>query len=517
MAEFDLVLRNGVLHDGTGANPMRGDVGILGDRIAAIGAPLRGRQVLDCTGLCVAPGFVNVRSHSDLEALAEPTLPSKVRQGITLEVVGHDGLGPAPLRAGDVENRRGKLGRRLFGDIDWGFRSVASYLDALDQARPTIDLAYLVPHGAVRDSVVGVAEPAAPHDLFRMKGLLARSLDEGAFGLSLLLPGDGSAASAFEELSELASVVGARELRLVGHPRHGGARLLDSLSELFAVGRECGAHVHVSGLSVRGAGGRSLVEGVATAFAAAHRLGVKATADVSPSTFRLAPLSDLLPPWVLDGGRAALRACLADAQGQQDLRRRLLADLTLDPLLARRPEAIRLFGLPAGRGRDLCGRALDEAAGSRDPLLFALDLLAEAPHDTTVVPGDLEEAALDELIGLPFVTWSAADIPGGGEQFPRALARCGREPRSLPLASAVRKMTGQPAETFGLDDHGYLLAGRRANAVVFDAQRLRDPAALEPARATPAIRHVLVGGKLVLLDGSPTGERPGRVVRRKKR
>ncbi len=513
MAEFDLVLRNGLLHDGTGADPIRGDVGVLGDRIAAVGAPLKGRKVLDCTGLCVAPGFVNVRSHSDLEALAEPALPSKVCQGITLEVVGHDGLGPAPLRAGDVENRRRKLGRRLLGEIDWGFRSVASYLDMLDQARPTIDLAYLVPHGAVRDSVVGVTEPAAPHDLFRMKGLLSRSLDEGAFGLSLFLPGDGSAASAFEELSELASVVAARELRIVGRARHGGARLLDSLSELFAVGRDCGAHVHVSGLSVRGARGRSLVEGVASAFAAAHRLGVKATADVSPSTFRLALLSDLVPPWVLDGGRAALRASLADARDQQGLRRRLLGDAALDPLLAFRPETIRLWEVPVGRGRDPGGRALSEAAGSRDPLLFALDLLAEAPHDTTVVLGDLEEVALDELIALPFVIWSAADLPGRGDQFPRALARCGRGPRSLSLASAVRKMTGQPAETFGLDDHGYLLAGRRANAVVFDAELLRESGVLEPASA---IRHVLVGGKPVLLDGSLTGERPGRVVRRRK-
>lgn len=521
MAEFDLVLSNGVLYDGTGANPMRGDLGVLGDRIAGIGSGLKGRQVLDCSGLAVAPGFIDVRSLVDLKALSAPGLPSEVHQGITLALIGQDGLGPAPLRAGDVEDRRHKIGRRLAGEVEWGFRSVASYLDAIDQARPAIDLAYLVPHGAVRDSILGVAVPAQPHDLFRMKGLLSRSLDEGAFGLSLLLPRDGDAAASLEELRELATVAAARELPIVGRPRLGGAHLLASLAELFAIGRDSGAHVHVSGLEVRGAGAASVPE-VSEAFATAHSRGIQATADTSPAAVRTAPLAELLAPWILDGGLGSLRARLADASERDRLRRRLLADPACEPWLSSNPGAVRLWELPEPR-RALCGQTLAEAAGGRDPLLFALELFAEEPTASVVLVADLDEGALEALLGLPFICLSAGGLggsppaPGAGGAFPRALARLTRERRSLSLASAVRKMTGLPAESFGLDDHGYLIVGRRANAVAFDADRVRDPADLsDPARAPAGIRHVLVGGKPVVLDGQITGERPGRAVRRKR-
>ncbi len=487
MAEFDFVLSNGVLYDGTGASPMRGDLGVLGDRIAGIGSGLKGRQVLDCSGLAVAPGFVDVRSQIDLKALSAPGLPSEARQGITLALVGHDGLGPAPLRAGDVEDRRGKLARRACGEVEWGFRSVASYLDAVDQARPAIDLAYLVPHGAVRDSVLGVAVPAQPHDLFRMKGLLSRSLDEGAFGLSLQLPREGDAAAAFEELCELAQVTAARDLPIVARPRLGGAHLLASLSELFAVGRESAAHVHVSGLEVRGAGA---VPEVADAFASAHSRGVEATADTSPAAVRAAPLAELFAPWVMNGGLGALRARLADPAERERLRRRLLADPACDSWLSSNPAAVRLWSLPAAR-QALCGQSLAEAAAGRDPLLFALELLAEEPPAGGVLVADLDEGALDGLLDLPFVCLSAGGLsgappaPGAGGAFPRALARLVRERRSLPLTAAVRKMTGQPAEALGLRDHGYLLVGRRANAVAFDADRIRDPPTSSTRRAPP--------------------------------
>ncbi len=525
MSDFDLVLKRGVIYDGTGASPLRGDVGLRSGRIAAIGADLAGAESLDCDGLCVAPGFIDPHGHSDLVALSpDPTLDMKVRQGVTLELIGQDGLGVAPLRSGDVFSRREQLKVRLGSpDVDWSWRSVATYLDALDQARPALDLAYLVPHGAVRESIVGLADrPATSHDVFRMKGLLARSIDEGAWGLSFGLGHPPGCFAEKEELVELAGVAASRHLPVVAHLRSDGEGLLGSMAEMIDLGRESGAHLHLAHLKISGSQHWAWLPQLLESFGQARRAGVELTADVYPYTAGQLMLAELLPGWVHEGGEQAALSRLSNPEARGRIRAAL--ESASSPWAACGPGQMLLWSLPSGR-TDVVGQDLASAAqkAGKDPIGFTLDLLAGERLGVSVLCRDQGDEVVERLLASPQVCVCAGALPGGRAHpraygaFPRVLARLVRERQVLTLEAAVRKMTGLPADTFGLDDYGYVLTGKRANLVVFDPLAVRDAATFEePDKAPEGIPYVLVGGKVVIRDGRLTGERPGRVARRKR-
>jgi len=521
MPDLDLVLKHGILYDGTGGDPLRGDIGVRGGRIAAIDADLTGHETLDCEGLCVAPGFIDTCARDDLAALARPTLESKVRQGITLALVGQDGVGVAPLRSGDVEARREALAFLLGRyDIDWPWRSLASYLDALDQARPALDLACLVPHGAIRTSILGTAErEAVGHDLFRMKGLLARSLDEGAWGFSVGFRHPPGCYASKHELVELSVVAASRYVPLVAGLRSEGELLLESARELIELGRESGARLHLAHLALGGEESWPLLPRLLEIFGAARAGGVGLTVDLAPYTSDYVPLAALLPAWVTADGPRAVSARLSSLEERQRIRAQLLAPQSA--WCAYDASQLHLSSLPSSRS-DLAGKDLAAAAAGADPIDFALDLLREEPAATVVCRNQSEEV-LEALLALPYANVGSGGLAAGAPHprawgaFPRVLSRYVRERGTLSLPQAVRKMTGLPADSFGFDDFGYVLEGKRANMVVFEADQARDLATLdEPARFCEGIRHVLVGGKMVVRDGSLTGERPGRVARRKR-
>ncbi len=530
MPDFDLVLKGGVIYDGSGASPMRGDVGIRGTRIASLGASLSGQDVIDCTGLCLAPGFIDTHSYSDLAALAEPSLEMKVRQGVTLEIIGHNGLSVAPLRAGDVESRRAQL-RPLFGNpkVDWSWRSVGNYLDALDLARPALDLAYLVPHGAVRESIIGLTDSkAADHDVFRMKGLLARSLDEGAYGLSMGLPFVPCFHAGIGELAELAGVTASRQVPCVVHLRSESEGLLEALEEVFKIGRDSGADLHVSHLKIAGSDNWPLVDKVIEAFTSARREGLRVSADLYPYPAGSGTLSALLPPWALEGGLEQTLARLGDTATRARIRAQILdtgRSLWDNPWKSCGPDKLVIWDLPSGQRPETIGKDLASAAKSAgaDPIDFALDLLRSEGLNVPVATFNQNEEIIETLLQQPFVNVCSASLPTFRPHprtygaFPRVLARYVRERRTLTLAAAVRKMSALAADAFGLNDYGYILEGKRASIVAFDPEKVQDLATFETADRSPAgIPHVIVNGKPVVRDSQTTGERPGRVARHKR-
>jgi len=525
MADFDLVLRRGIIYDGTGGSPLRGDVGIRSGRIASLGVDLSGAETFDCDGLCVTPGFIDTHAYSDLAALdPEPTLECKVRQGVTLDVIGQDGLGVAPLRTGDVDARREQL-KVLRGnpDVDWSWRSFASWCDALDQARAALDLACLVPHGAVRESIIGLSDrPAAPHDIFRMKGLLARSLDEGAFGVSFGLAYPPGCFAQRDELVELAGVAASRHVPIVVRLRTEAEGAVEALGELLSIGRESGAHVHLAHLKLSGQASWSRLPQLLETLARAQKDGVEVSADAYPYTAGQVMLATLLPAWAHQGGAKGMAQRLADPAARKQIKAYLASPGSL--WRACGPENIVLWSLPSGRA-DLNGMDLSAAAqaAGKDPTDFALDLLRDEPPGVCLVCRDQSEDVLEKLLSLSCLNISGGALPGGRPHprsfgaFPRVLARYVRERHVLTLEQAVRKMTGLPADIFGLDDFGYLVEGKRANVVVFEPEVVRDVATFEePERFAEGVRHVLVGGKMVVRDGKLTGERPGRVARRRR-
>jgi N-acyl-D-amino-acid deacylase len=523
---FDRVLKGGMLIDGTGSPAVRADVAIQAGAVAALGQGARGREEVDCTGHVIAPGFIDTHSHSDLKIMAEPTLPMKVRQGITLEVLGQDGISVAPVRAEDRDAARQKLAG-LLGDfgVEWKWTSVAGYLLRIAAARPASDFAYLAPHGALRQYVMGdEARKASTEEMAGMESLLRAALEEGACGMStgLIYPPCCYANTA--ELIALGRVLAAAGRPLVVHMRSESDRLIEALSEMQEVAETSGCAVHVSHLKVAGRQNWARATEVVTLFEQAQSRGVRLTADQYPYVAGSTLLGAILPPWAHDGGTARTLDRLRDP----DARARMRAEMT-DTRPAdwdnfwkwSGPEGIVIADIPSGRHAEWLGKDLSRVArecGS-DPFETAFDLLLEERMGVAMVSFSQDEAVVERFLALPYVNICTDGLLGGRPHpraygtFPRVLARYVRETRLLSLEEAIRKMTSQAAAAFGFEGMGTVREGARANLVVFDPETVADRATFEnPLQFPEGVRDVLVGGEFVVRKNAITGARPGGVV-----
>jgi N-acyl-D-amino-acid deacylase len=523
---LDRVLKGGLLVDGTGAPAWNADVGIHGGRIAAIAPVLSGAEELDCSGHVVCPGFIDTHSHSDVKVLADPFLGMKVRQGITLEVFGQDGISVAPVRTEERPAWKQKLSG-LLGDfgVQWDWSSVGDYLSRVARSRPAPDFAYLVPHGAVRQCVMGGEDRRADaRALAAMQDLLRRGLDEGACGLStgLIYPPCCYADTA--ELIALGRVLAERGRPLVVHMRSESDRILEALDEMIRVARESGCPVHVSHLKVAGRENWPRAEAVAARLESGRGEGLRLTADQYPYAAGSTLLGAILPPWAHDGGTEATLARLADPGA----RRRMRAMMS-DPSPAdwdnfwkwSGPEGILVADVPSGRHPEWLGRTLADVAKARgqDAFEATFDLLREERMGVAMVSFSQDEAVVERFLRLPFANVCTDGLLGGRPHpraygtYPRILGRYVRERRTLTLEEAVRKMTSQAASAFGFDGHGVVAEGRRANLVVFDPGTVADRATFEdPLQFPVGVRDVLVGGEPVVRGGEPTESRPGAAV-----
>jgi N-acyl-D-amino-acid deacylase len=521
-----VVLKGGMLVDGSGAPPLRADVALEGARIAAVGANLAGDAV-DCAGMVVAPGFIDTHSHSDLKVLAEPTLPMKVRQGITLEVLGQDGISVAPVREEERPAWRQKLAG-LLGDfgVEWDWSSVADYLSRLQAARPAPDLAYLAPHGALRQYIVGGEDrPATTTELETMRVLLRTALEQGARGMSTGLIYPPCCYADTDELISLGRVLAEAERPLVVHMRSESDRIQEAIREMVRVAGESGCNVHISHLKVAGKENWDKAGAVLTLIAQAHGRGLRFTADLYPYAAGSTLLGAILPPSAHAGGDEATLARLRDPDQRMLLRRALsdTAPADWDNFWKwSGPEGIVIADIPSGRHPEWVGQNLAEIArmAGKDPLETAFDLLEEERFGVAMVSFSQDEGVMERFLAQPFVNASTDGLLGGRPHpraygtYPRILGRYVRERKLLTLEEAVRKMTSQAAAAFGLSDVGLVQEGFRANLVVFDPEKVADRATFEdPVQFPVGIRDVLVGGEFVVRAGRPTSKRPGKVVK----
>jgi N-acyl-D-amino-acid deacylase len=525
---LDLIIRGGLLVDGSGAPPQRADVGVEHARVAAVGelAGAQARRVIDAAGRIVCPGFVDPHSHSDFTLHTVPDAESTIRQGVTTEVVGNCGWTYAPVS----EHSRALIEARLRtfayrGRLEWA--SFAELLDHLARVGHAQNLAWFVGHNTIRAAAgVSGAEPSE-EQLAAMEGHLAEALAAGALGLSTGLEFSPGREASTAELVRLNRLVGAHGGHYTSHIRNRDARLQASIDEFFTIVEAGGTSGEISHLNVRersGAPAGAWRQAVET-LAAARERGVDVLADTTPFRDGLGQMAGILPPWVLADGWETACARLRDPA----LRARLTHECDRYWRFIHRGEwqRVRLQASPQYPGLE--GKSLPELAAllGRSEWDCYFDILAAAGPalESILLIGELfTDEHLAEMISHPLfclgVDGYTSALGSGLEPISahpvcfaghvHYLTRHVGELGTLPLEEAIRKMTSMPAEHFRLRGRGRVAPGYAADLIVLDLDELDDGSTtLAPLAYARGIDEVLVNGVSVLAGGLPTGARPG--------
>ena len=527
---FDLKIEGATVIDGTGRAGSRADVGIQGERIAAVGdlSRDRGARVLNAAGRALTPGFIDMHSHSDWRLWGNRRAESKIRQGVTTEVVGNCGFSPAPTSTAFLEEMR-RFALYVPAGMDFAWRSFGEYLRAFDREGIALNVVPLVGHGTLRVAAMGFARRAPTADeLAAMQRMMDEAMEEGAWGLSTgLIYAPGSYATT-DEIVAIAKVAARQRGFYASHIRGEGATLLDAVTEAIGVGREGDLPVQISHVKAAGRPNWGKVADALALIDAARAEGLDVTGDVYPYTASSTSLRTLLPDWVLEGGVDQMLARIEDPAVRGRIRTELEAPVTGQSLLDRIGwDNVMIAWCPARK--DAEGRRIAELAAARklDPLDAVFELLRDARGVASMILFQLDEADLRRALSHPHVMIGSdgSALATSGEMsagkphprsygtFPRVLGEYVREQRVLSLPEAVHKMTGLPARRLGLRDRGVIRVGARADLVLFDPRRIADLATFEDPHRYPAgIEHVLVNGSIVVKDGEHTGSLPGRLL-----
>jgi len=516
---MDILITGGQIVDGTGARMRQADIGIAGGRIVAIGEldQARARVTIDAKDCIVCPGFVDMHSHADLALLTGRDMDGRLRQGITTEVLGQDGLSYAPVS----EENLGEWRRYLIGlngdapDAAWKWHTVGEYLHELEGRAS--NAVYLIAHGAVRVEAMGwEARPASDGELKVMRSLVRQGLVEGAAGLSTGLSYVPCAHATTDEMVALCQEVGEAGGLYVTHLRSYGEHLLAAMDEAIEIGRRSGAGVHISHLRMTSPANWGLSTAVLSKIDRARDEGVEVSFDLYPYTAGCAPLFALLPLWAQSGGADRILARLRDPAEVQRMMAEMAswrADWTAYSLSNAR-------AVPCG---EWDGATLSEAAAELGMQVeaFIPQLLLESELDATIVSGGGSEADNERLFGHPACTVGSDGVllgkhphPRGFGCYPRVLARYVRETGLLSWEQAIQKMTGLPAARLNLPDRGRLREGAWADVVVLDPKRVTDAATFAEGRLPPTgIEWVLVNGQIVVESGEYLGSNAGQALR----
>jgi len=520
-----LIFRDGLVYDGSGSAPFEADVGVAGDRIVLVGRgrDLAAETVMDARGLCVSPGFVDTHGHSEFTLLAEPAAQGKVLQGVTTEINGNCGLSAAPLLGEALAQREGDL--REY-DIRERWSSLTEYFDILAARRPALNYGTLVGHGNIRASAMGYSSrKPSDSEMQKMKELLLAALGEGAFGLSTGLiypPGLYSETGELIELSAAGGSAKPRDFIYATHMRSEGDGLLEALEEALAVGREARVKVHISHIKTAGRKNWFKASRAAGMLEEARAEGRAVTCDRYPYTAASTDLDSVLPGWVFEGGAGFELRRLAEPATRRKISEELAAE-------AHDWEKVWISSVSSEKNRWMEGKSLAQAALAlkREPVDALIEILVEERLKVGAIFHSMSEENLARFLSLPFAmvgsdssvradsgpTHRGRPHPRGFGSFPRFL-RWVLDSRAMPLEEAIRRITGLPALTFGLQERGFIRSGFHADITVFDPRQIRDRATYEePFLGPSGISHVMVGGKVVASGGQMTGERPGMVLR----
>jgi dihydroorotase/N-acyl-D-amino-acid deacylase len=531
-AAYDVIIENGRVVDGTGAPWFRGDVGIAGERIQAVGDLRRAtaKSRIDAAGLVVAPGFVDLLGQSEFNVLVDNRAASKILQGVTTEITG-EGQSIAPVNDRIIEEGRAPYEHFKVAH-DW--HTLAEYFARLTRTRSAINLGTFVGSGTVRRYVIGMTDrPASAAELDAMRALVTQAMEEGALGVSSSLQYVPNRFASTDELVELAKVAARYGGIYITHQRSEANRIDESLDEVFAIAGRAAIPVEIWHLKTAYRKNWGRMPAILARIEAARARGLQVSANVYPYNRASNGLDACLPVWAREGGTDAMIARLRNPADRGRIRKEMddrdtdyenqwygsggaagvMLSSVLNPEL-RKYEGMTLAQIGLAMNKDPRDALMDLVIadhGESDCILAMMDdsdVAAAVKHPLTSFGSDSQAKAEDGPLA------ESTSHPRGWGTFPRVLARYVRDERLLTLEEAIRKMTSQAAIRVGIVDRGVIRPGMFADLVVFDAATVKDEATFAaPNRYSTGIRDVFVNGRAVVRDGRITAERPGRPIR----
>ncbi len=519
--------------DGTGNPWFRADLAIRDNAIAAIG-DLGGadcKQRIDAAGLVVAPGFIDVHSHSDFPILVNPKAESKIRQGVTTEIIGNCGSSAAPLN--DMQRSRVRQTPYLVESgvqINWS--TMGEYFLILERTGIALNIAALVGHGNLRAYAMGFERRSPTSDeLVLMQKLAVQALQEGAVGLSTGLIYTPGSYSQTKEIISIARAIAQLGGIYTSHIRNESHRLVHAVREAIRIGKEAHVPVEISHHKAAGKSNWGKIRTTLKIIEAARQRGIDVTCDVYPYIASSFSLTAMLPPWAHEGGPAKLLKRLQDPASRIRLRRDIQRGTGTWPSPLKSAGWDKTIIASSHRSRSFQGRSISDLAKQKrmDPFEFMLDLLLREQLAVGVIRFGMCEDDVEHVLSYPNTMigsdgstyaptgplGSSKPHPRSYGTFPRVLGKYARERGLFPLEEAVRKMTSLPAQRFSLKLRGLIREGSYADLCLFDPNRVEDLATFhDPHRFPRGIEYVIVNGKTVVSKGQHTGSLPGRVLRK---
>src|SRR5678815_145562 len=506
---FDVIIRNGTIYDGTGAEPQQGDIAIRGDKIAGVGdfKSSKANKVIDAKGLAVAPGFINMLSWSTESLIQDGRSQSEIRQGVTTEIMGEG------ESMGAVNDRVREHMLQTQGDIKYDIKwnTLAEYLQYLEKRGISCNVASFLGATTIREYVIGFEDKApTPEQLNQMRELVRKEMEAGALGIGTSLIYPPAFYAKTDELIELCKVAAKYQGKYISHMRSEGNQLLEGLDELIRISREAGIPAEVYHIKAAGEKNWPKEDQLLGRIEAAQKEGLKIRANMYTYTAAGTGLDACLPPWTEDGGYPALFQRLRDPATREKIK----AEVQVDSdkwenlyLAAGSPDKILLVGFKSEKLKPLTGKTLAQVAKMRgkDPIDTAMDLIAEDESRISAVYHLMSDENVKKEMQKPWISFGSDEASQAPESpftksnphpraygnFARVLGKYARAEKVLSMTDAIHRLSGLPASNLGLDRRGFLKKGMFADVVVFDPATIADHATFEkPHQYATGVRHV---------------------------
>jgi len=531
---YDLIITNGRVIDGAGNPWFKADVGIKDGRIQTVGhIATKDAKIIDASCMVVSPGFIDLHTHSDWTLLVDPLGQSKIRQGVTTEVLGQCGGSAAPITDATAEHFEKTLAPNIREHVDITWRTMAEYLQHCESVGLGINVAPQVGFGVIRNNVLQYENRApTPEELEQMKGFVREAMEAGAFGMSTGLIYTPQPYAKTDEIIELAKVVHEYQGLYASHIRGETDTLLEAVAEAIEIGRQSGCPVHIAHFKAAGKANWGKTEKTCEMVEAGRAEGLDITVDQYPYTAGATGLGAVLPDWAHVGGVEKMLERLRDPETREKIKKDFAEGIPgWENFIEHAGYGrIQITDFPVDRSYQ--GKMIAEVAqlrGDSDPANTLFNLLLEAESRVGIVLHMMDEADVKRVMGQTFMgvgsdagavatTGPLAEgkpHPRAYGTFARVLGKYVREEKVLTLQEAIRKMTSFGAQRFGWHDRGLIREGFVGDVVVFDPQEIRDLATFkDPHQYAVGVEYVILNGKVVIAQGEHTQVRAGKVLKR---